>query len=115
MGDDASRPDNRACPDGNAAADGRICTDPDVFLQRDRCCGANAVAALLWGDGMTGAGKAYAGGNKGTCSDVYRRGIQNDIVIVDDRQAVSMDVEAIVTVEVRLNAGHGRACAQQGL
>ena len=31
------------------------------------------------------------------------------------RQAVGMDVEAIVTVEVRLNAGHGRACAQQGL
>ena len=40
---------------------------------------------------------------------------QNDTVIVDDRQAVSMDVEAIVTVEVRLNAGHRRACAQQGL
>ena len=37
MGDDASRPDNRACPDGNAAADGGICTDPDVFLQRNRC------------------------------------------------------------------------------
>ena len=37
MSDDASRPDNRACPDGNAAADGGICTDPDVFLQRDRC------------------------------------------------------------------------------
>ena len=73
------------------------------------------MAALLRVDGMTGAGKAYAGGNKGTCSDVYRRGIQNDTVIVDDRQAVSMDVKAIVTVEVRLNAGHGRACAQQGL
>jgi len=26
-----------------------------------------------------------------------------------------MDVEAIVTVEIRLNAGHGRAGAQQGL
>ena len=37
MGDDASRPDNRACPDGNAAADGGICTDPDVFLQRNGC------------------------------------------------------------------------------
>ncbi len=73
------------------------------------------MAALLRVDGMTGAGKAYAGGNKGTCSDVYRRGIQNDTVIVDDRQAVSMDVKAIVTVEVRLNAGHGRAGAQQGL
>ena len=73
------------------------------------------MAALLRIDGMTGAGKAYAGGNKGTCSDVYRRGIQNDTVIIDDRQAVGMDVEAIVTVEVRLNAGHGRAGAQQGL
>ena len=87
MSDDASRPDNRACPDGNAAADGGICTDPDVFLQRNGCRGANAVAALLRVDGMTGAGKAYAGGNKGTCSDVYRRGIQNDAVIIDDRQA----------------------------
>ena len=114
MRDDASRPDNRACPDGNAAADGGICADPDVFLQRNGCRGANAVAALLRVDGMTGAGKAYAGGNKGTCSDVYRRGIQNDTVIVDDRQAVGMDVEAIVTVEIRLNAGHGRAGAQQG-
>ena len=56
------------------------------------------MAALLRVDGMTGAGKAYAGGNKGTCSDVYRRGIQNDTVIVDDRQAVSMDVKDIVTV-----------------
>ena len=73
------------------------------------------MAALLRVDGMTGAGKAYAGGNKGTCSDVYRRGIQNDTVIIDDRQAVGMDVEAIVTVEIRLNAGHGRAGAQQGL
>ena len=115
MSDDASRPDNRACPDGNAAADGGICADPDVFLQRNGCRGANAVAALLRVDGMTGAGKAYAGGNKGTCSDVYRRGIQNDTVIIDDRQAVGMDVEAIVTVEIRLNAGHGRAGAQQGL
>ena len=95
MSDDASRPDNRACPDGNAAADGGICTDPDVFLQRNGCRGANAVAALLRVDGMTGAGKAYAGGNKGTFSDVYRRSIQNDAVIVDDRQAVGMDVEAI--------------------
>ena len=115
MSDDASRPDNRACPDGNAAADGGICTDPDVFLQRNGCRGANAVAALLRVDGMTGAGKAYAGGNKGTCSDVYRRGIQNDAVIIDDRQAVGMDIEAIVTVEIWLNAGHGRAGAQQGL
>ena len=49
------------------------------------------------------------------CPDVYRRGIQNDTVIIDDRQAVGMDVEAIVTVEIRLNAGHGRAGAQQGL
>ena len=77
--------------------------------------GANAVAALLRVDGMTGAGKAYAGGNKGACSDVYRRGIQNDAVIIDDRQAVGMDIEAIVTVEIWLNAGHGRAGAQQGL
>ena len=115
MSDDASRPDNRACPDGNAAADGGICTDPDVFLQRNGCRGANAMAALLRVDGMTGAGKAYAGGNKGTCSDVYRRGIQNDAVIIDDRQAVGMDIEAIVTVEIWLNAGHGRAGAQQGL
>ena len=115
MSDDASCPDNRACTDGNTAADGGICADPDVFLQRNGCRGANAVAALLWVDGMTGAGKAYAGGNKGTCSDVYRRGIQNDTVIIDDRQAVGMDVEAIVTVEIRLNAGHGRAGAQQGL
>ena len=115
MSDDASRPDNRACPDGNAAADGGICADPDVFLQRNGCRGANAVAALLRIDGMTGAGKAYAGGNKGTCSDVYRRGIQNDTVIIDDRQAVGMDIEAIVTVEIWLNAGHGRAGAQQGL
>ena len=60
------------------------------------------MAALLRIDGMTGAGKAYARGNKGTCSDVYRRGIQNDTVIIDDRQAVGMDVEAIVTVEMRL-------------
>ena len=75
--------------------------------------GSNAVAALLRVDGMTGAGKAYAGGNKGTCSDVYRRGIQNDTVIIDDRQAVGMDVEAIVTVEIRLNAGHGRAGGRQ--
>ena len=66
MSDDASRPDNRACTDGNAAADGGICADPDVFLQRNGCRGANAVAALLWVDGMTGAGKAYAWGNKGT-------------------------------------------------
>ena len=73
------------------------------------------MAALLRVDGMTRAGKAYAGGNKGTCSDVYRRGIQNDTVIVDDRQAVGMDVEAIVTVEIRLNAGQGRAGAQQSL
>ena len=50
------------------------------------------MAALLRIDGMTGAGKAYAGGNKGTCSDVYRRGIQNDTVIIDDRQAVAMKV-----------------------
>lgn len=64
MSDDASRPDNRACPDGNAAADGGICTDPDVFLQRNGCRGANAVAALLRVDGMTGAGKAYAGAIK---------------------------------------------------
>ena len=35
MGDDASRPDNRACPDGNAATDSGICADPDVFLQRN--------------------------------------------------------------------------------
>ena len=76
-------------------ADGGICTDPDVFLQRNGRRGANTVAALLRVDGMTGAGKAYAGGNKGTCADVYRRGIQNDTVIVDDRQAVGMDVEAI--------------------
>ena len=48
-------------------------------------------------------------------TDVYRKGIQNDTVIIDDRQAVGMDVEAIVTVEIRLNAGHGRAGAQQGL
>ena len=73
------------------------------------------MAALLRIDGMTGAGKAYARGNKGTCSDVYRRGIQNDTVIIDDRQAVGMDIEAIVTVEIWLNAGHGRAGAQQGL
>lgn len=66
MSDDASRPDNRACTDGNTAADGGICADPDVFLQRNGCRSANAVAALLWVDGMTGTGKAYAGGNKGT-------------------------------------------------
>ncbi len=109
MSDDASRPDNRACPDGNAAADGGICTDPDVFLQRNGCRGANAVAALLRVDGMTGAGKAYTGAIK-ALPDVYRRGIQNDAVIIDDRQAVGMDIEAIVTVEIWLNAGHGRAC-----
>ena len=34
------------------------------------------MAALLWVDGMTGAGKAYAGGNKGTCSPMT--GIEPD-------------------------------------
>ena len=44
-----------------------------------------------------------------------RRGIQNHAVVVDDRKAVCMDVEAIITVKIRFDKGQGMAGSQQFL
>ena len=71
------------------------------------------MAALFRVDRMAGTGQTDTGRNKRARADVHRRSIQNDAVVVDDRQPVGVDVEAVVAVEIRLDAGHGRAGAQQ--
>ena len=64
VGHHASCPDDRTGPDGHAAADGGICTDPDVFFQRDGRRSSNAMAALFRVDRMAGTGQTDTGRNK---------------------------------------------------
>ena len=109
----ASRTDDRACADGHTTADGGVGTDPDVVLQRDGRGGADAVAALLWINRVSGTGQTDARRDKGSRADMNRRRVQNHAVIVDHRQPVDVDIEAVVAAKIGLDIGQRVVGAQK--
>ena len=112
-GDHAASPDDRAFSNGDAAADHRVGTDPYIVLQADGFGGVDTVRTLAGIKGMSGAAEAYARGDKRACTDVDGRGIQNHAVIVDNRQAVGMNIEAVIAVKAGLDKGQRVAGAKQ--
>ena len=113
VGDHTSRTDDRACADGHTTADGGVSPDPDVVLQRDGRGGADAAAALLWINRVSGTGQADARRDKGSRADMNRRRVQNHAVIVDHRQPVDVDIEAVVAAKIGLDIGQRVVGAQK--
>ena len=67
--------------------------------------GADTINALCGIQRVTGTGQTAARPDKDTGSDLHSGGVQNDAIVVDDRQAVGVDIEAVITAEIRLNKG----------
>lgn len=111
--DHAARSDDRAPADGDAAADHRVGADPDVFLQRDGRRRADALCALGRIHRVARAGQADARRDEGPRPDVDGRGVQDDAVVVDDRETVGVDVEAVIAVEGWLDEGQVGTIPQQ--
>ena len=61
---------------------------------------------------MTGACQTYPRRNERTGADVYRRGVQDHAVVVDEHKAMGMDIEPVIAVKIRFDADHGRAGAE---
>lgn len=105
--------DDTAVSNGDTAANSSIGTDPHIIFQCDGGGRANAFSSLGGIHGMSRAGEADTGADEGIGTDMHRRGIQNDAVVIDDGQTVGVDMEAVITVERWLNECQGMAGAEK--
>lgn len=105
--------DDRACADGHTAADGGVGANPDVVLQCDGRGGADAAAALFRINGVAGTGQTDTRRDKGPRADMDRRCVQNHAVIVDYRQSVDVNIEAVIATEIGLDVGQRMVGAQK--
>ena len=62
---------------------------------------------------MAGTGQTDTRRDKGSRADMDRRGVQDHAVIVDHRQPVDVDIEAVVAAEIGLDIGQGMIGAQK--
>ena len=71
------------------------------------------MAALLWINRVSGTGQTDARRDKGSRADMNRRRVQNHAVIVDHRQPVDVDIEAVVAAKIGLDIGQRVVGAQK--
>ena len=57
------------------------------------------MAALLLVNRMARTSNTHARSNEYAFPDIYRRSVQDDTVVVQNRKSVEMDIEAVVTME----------------
>lgn len=108
-----ARTDDTACTDGDTTADSSVGTNPYIILQCNGGRSADAFSSLGSIHGMSCTGKADTGTDEGICADMHRRSIQNDAIVIDDGQTVSVDVEAVITAERRFDKCQGVAGAEK--
>ena len=112
FGDDASRADHDIIADVDAGQDDRVSADPDVIADRNvdtiligriSCGWMNRVTCRIDGD---------VGSNLTVVADHYFAHVDDRAVVVAEEILADFNVEAIVTVERRIDKGALRLAEQ---
>lgn len=106
-------PDDAASTNSDTAANSSVGTNPYIIFQCDGGRSADAFPSLSSIHGMSSTGKADAGADESVGTEMHRRSIQNDAVVIDEGQPVGVDMEAIITMKRWLDKCQGMASAEK--